>query len=284
MERIGVYGYECSVEMSFDNFNLIPVNNNFSEVKKLASDNDTYHLTAILEVSGSHKLRDLVFDLEAVLSFIDHRDVLIRNVLHKSEEFNNLEADFPLKINAHKRRSGGSSNIISDVFNKESRHSFIHLAMNKLSDSEDPENKVFRSAFFKTVEVFRGRECFIDISYYLRFSALESLARVIYNDYTSRTCATPIAKLLIEYGFDIKQENLKEPYKSVTTYVELRNALFHNGSFEVTVKRNGNQLVYKLSEYSSVFSRLILLVMIKYIGFDDGSINWNSWLDRIAFK
>lgn len=284
MVRVGIYGYECSVEMIFDEFKIIPVNTDFNAVKKLSSDNQNYHLTAILEINKIQDVNNFIFNLEAILAFIDHRDVVIQNFLKKSEEPHTLNLDFPRVLLSPKRLNGGGKTIMSDAFVKDSRRDFINLAMKKLLTPENQIDHTFRSAFFKTIEVFKGRECFIDISYYLRFSALESLSRAASNDYESKNCATPIAKLLVGYSFDIQQDNLKNPHKSVFTYVSLRNALFHNGCFEATVNRDGEQITYKLSEYSSTLTRLIPLVMIKYIGFDDGYINWNSWLDSEGFK
>lgn len=283
MNRVGIYGYECTKEATFENYKIIPKYTCYREVKKLASDPNTYHLTAVLEIYENVDVRELIFMLEGVLSFIEHRDVIIDNRLHTDEDVNNLADDFPTTIKAQKRHNGGGATIITDAISSKSRQQFISLAMNKLSDLSTTERKTFRSAFYKTIEVFRGRKCFVDISYYLKFSALESLARVVLDDY-SKSCAPAIAKLLKRYGFDIKQENLKAPRQSVMTYVELRNALFHNGLIEARVLRDGIQVEYKLSEYSSTFSRLLPLVIIKYIEFDDGYINWNSWLDREAFK
>lgn len=283
MNRLGVYGYECTKEAAFENYRIIPRHTNYSEVKKMASDPNAYHLTAILEVSKEIDFKELAFLLETILSFIDHRDVIIANMLSPEEDVNRLSDNFPVKINSHKRHNGGGATIIYDAISRDSRRNFIDLAMRKLSDTSTIEGKALRSAFFKVVEVFRGRECFVDISYYLRFSALESLARAILNDY-SKPCAEPIARLLTRYGFDVKQESLKSPHKSVMTYVELRNSLFHNGLFEACVSRNGNRYVYKMSEYGDSFSRLVPLALIKCIEFDDGYINWDSWLDRQAFN
>nr|WP_321239404.1 hypothetical protein [uncultured Tolumonas sp.] len=283
MIKIGIYGYECTKEVSFSGYKILPKYTQHSEVKKFASDPLRYHLTAILEIDKNDNSNELIFLLEAVLSFIEHRDVTIQNKLHPQEDLNNLSDDYPLFIDAHKRHNGGGAKIISDTFSCESRKKFITLAMAKLTDNSTVEAEAFRKAFFKTIEVFRSRELFIDISFYLRFSALESLARAVFNDYSNH-CAPAITKLLTRYNLDIKQENLKEPHKSVMTYVCLRNALFHNGLLEVCVTRDGNSFLYKQSEFSSTLAQLIPLVMIKYIGFDDGYINWNSWLDRQAFS
>jgi len=163
MNRVGIYGYECTKEAVFENYRIIPKYTSHREVKSLASDPNTYHLTAVLEISDNVEVRELIFMLEAVLSFIEHRDVIINNRLHNDEDVHNLPDDFPITIKVHKRHNGGGATIISDVISSKSREQFIGLAMNKLSDLSTTERKTFRSAFYKTIEVFRGRECFVDI-------------------------------------------------------------------------------------------------------------------------
>lgn len=243
-------------------------------------------MTAFLEVDNETTidLRQLIFDLEAVLSFIDQKDIIVANILNDSAEYDQLGDDYPNFLSGHYRHNGGGQVIMSDVFSKDSRKIFIDLAMSKLTDKSDTNNKTFRSAFFKTIEVFRAKESFIDVSYYLLFSALESLCRAVFNNYSSKNCSEPIAKLLSQYGFDISQDDNTNLYKSVSTYAHLRNALFHNGKFEKEVNINGSVTKLELSTYYPQFKGLMPLVMMKYIGFDDGYINWNSWIDRIAFK
>ncbi len=144
--------------------------------------------------------------------------------------------------------------------------------------------KSFERLFLKIVEVLRARQNFIDVSYYLLFSALESLCRHIKNDF-GKNCAIPITSVLQEYKFSVYQDCPKKPHQSIMTYVHLRNALFHNGKMEKEVKTpTGDVIVYTQSEYYSTFSRLLPLVLLRYIGFDDNYINWNSWLDREPFE
>ncbi|CAH1455676.1 hypothetical protein B6J47_00965 [Klebsiella pneumoniae] len=288
MIRLGIYGYECTKEYKFNDFKITPLYKRHSESYKLAKDKDAYHLTAFVEyINGNTKklnimnLRSEIHDLEAVLSFIDHRDVIISNELREHETYDNLDMDYPRKIISHQRKNGGGCVIINDAFSSDSRETFIALTMKQLQSESNPINESFRKAFFKTIEVFRARESFIDISYYLLFSALESLCRAKQNDYKSKCSATPIKNVLTEYGFDIKQENKKEPCKSIMTYVHLRNALFHNG--ELTAKTNDGD-IFEMKDYYPALHRLLPLILIKHIGFDDNRINWNSWLDRIPFK
>jgi hypothetical protein len=284
MIKLGIYGYECTVDLVFDHFSIHALNRDFTEAQKLAADPSGYHLTAILDIHNENNSRELVHDLEGVLSFIDHKDVLITNKLREHESQDNLDTDYPMKLTGFIRHNGGGKVIMSDAFSKGSRHQFISFALKKLNDTSCCFTETFRCSFFKTIEVFRAKECFVDVSYYLLFSALESLARCVLNDYKSKNSATPITRFLNKYEFLVEQENLTEPFISITTYVELRNALFHNGLFEATFSRNNTEYTYKLAEYYSPFNRLVSLVLMKYIGFDDGYINWNSWLDRQQFK
>ncbi|PDO51829.1 hypothetical protein AWE29_22630, partial [Escherichia coli] len=41
--------------------------------------------------------------------------------------------------------------------------------------------------------------------------------------------------------------------------------------------------IIKLSDYYSNLNLLLPLVLMKYIGFDDGLINWDSWIDYEPF-
>jgi hypothetical protein len=65
-------------------------------------------------------------------------------------------------------------------------------------------------------------------------------------------------------------------YRSVSTYTHLRNALFHKGIFETKVNINGSIIKLELSNFYSPFQRHLPLFMMRYIGFDDGYINWGE--------
>lgn len=286
MNRYGIYGYECTTEVQMNDFRIIPRSNDHPKIKKLSSDLDAYHLTAFLEIDSddAQKNRHLIFDLEGITSFIDQKDIIIQNRLRDNETYESLESDYPVKINGHKRINGCGCVINSDPFSRGSRGNFIELAYRKLNETSDADNDVFRSAFFKTIEVFRGTVNYIDVGYFLLFSALESLSRCVTNDYESKNCSEPIARYLAQYNFDLSQDNSTELHKAISTYVHLRNALFHNGRLEKIVDYNGVSVTLKLSKYYSNFNMLLPLVLMKHIGFDDGHINWNSWIDRIPFK
>ncbi|MEF1306931.1 hypothetical protein QTO17_34235, partial [Vibrio owensii] len=97
MTRVGIYGYECTKIYEFYGCRIVPLYSQFTQVKKLASDQNCYHLTAFLEISDEcpYELKSLVSNLEAVLPFIDHKDVIITNQLRSNETYDCLDDDFP---------------------------------------------------------------------------------------------------------------------------------------------------------------------------------------------
>jgi hypothetical protein len=118
MIRIGIYGYECTKESIFDAYKIIPVSNEHTKVSKLSSDQNRYNLTAFLEVDNetiNNDLRKLTFDLEAVLSFIDQKDIIVSNELNDSEKYDQFGEDYPKFLIGHYRHSGGGKVIMSDA-------------------------------------------------------------------------------------------------------------------------------------------------------------------------
>lgn len=283
MQQFGVYGYECSRKMEFDSYTITPITTKHADAKRLAADQKRYFLTATLEFKEKQPpevLRKLLFDLEAVLSFIDQMDVII--LAHPARTVTQTDGDQKYIV-AHPRNKGCGQVIISDCFETNSRKEFIVMALQKLEDDQHDRGKAFRTSFFREIEVFRGRTIIMDVTYYLLFSSLEALSRAFYEKYDG-SAAEQIAKLLKNYNFDVKQDNYADLKKGISNYTELRNALFHNGKTEKTLERDNRTINLKLVDFHDELWRLLPFVLIKYIGFDDGHINWNGWLDRNYFK
>ena len=224
----------------------------------------------------------MLLDLEAVLSFIEHLDVIVTRPIELASSLN-LFGQFPIQFNGHVRNNGGGNIIIGDAFSTSSRYDFIKAATTKLADKAFCELTKFKSSFFKCLEVFRSPKSFLDVSYYLLFSGLESFARGILGD-TQSDASTPIFKLLQSYGFNIKIDNPARLPRAISTYTHLRNALFHNSELEKEVNINGSLVLLKLVDYYRYFKMLVPLVMMKAVNFDDNHINWDSWFDRQPFK
>ncbi len=66
-------------------------------------------------------------------------------------------------------------------------------------------------------------------------------------------------------------------------YCVLRNSLFHKGDYIAYTKNDDPDSIIYLKDYSSSLCLLLSLFIMKYIGFDDNYINWDSWIDRQPF-
>lgn len=278
----GVYGYEITREYQLDGMIVYPIHKNHIDVTPLARSKYEYHLTAVIEFSNNSDLKQRIFDLEAILSFIDHRRVVIRNSV-TSSSIEEAVKKLPSVFHSHARNNGGGEMIMSDTLSPNSRPQFINLAQDKLTDTNAKSHTEFRQCFFKSILHFTMAEPYIDVQYYLLFSGLEALARKETQTFDGPV-VKPIADFLKSFDFTIYETNYDSRYASVSTYAHLRNAVFHNGDYEKEVNENGRMTTYNLSTYFSNFRRLVPLVLVKYIGFDDGRINWNCWLDRNQFK
>jgi hypothetical protein len=280
MRTFGIYGYECTNEIKAVSCKIMPFSKDIKLTREKSRKENVYELTAFVEVDDCSvgDLDQFLFDLEAILTFVEHRSVIINNELFVHESMNDLPEDFPTKIFGNIRVSSGGHVIHSDYIKSNSRGDFIELALSSL------ENNVTRASFFRVVESIKGSSNFIDVQYYLQFSALESLCRHEVN-MKSGSVITAISKHLNSHGFDVYEHMDKSNlYKSIGSYSALRNALFHNASLSAEVNIDNEVFTLELTDFSYSFGTLVSLVLIKHIGFDDGCINWNAWLDRMMFK
>lgn len=276
----GIYGYQITRTIDLSGLRIEPRTTDYQQAKQWARNLDSYELTAVLK--GDSISEDFLFNLEAVLSFIEHLDVVISSPIEQTED--DPFAHFSKSITTHKRNSGGGAVIGEDTFFPSSRTVFISNALDRLQDRDFCERTQFNILFFKCVETFRQRKPFIEVTYFLLYSGLESYARLVVNDRSNRNSSQPICKLLIGYGFDVQIERPSDLKRAVSTYTHLRNALFHNSEFTATINTNGTLIELKLFDYLFNLSQLVSLVVLKAVGFDDGHINWNSWIDRQPFK
>jgi len=277
----GIYGYQITVSFEIHDLKFIPKSADNAEVKKWARNLDEYHLTAVLV--GEDITAEFLFDLEAVLSFIEHLDVWVSQPI--ACESGDPFLALPKSIKSpHRRRSGGGAMILEDVFEKESRAACIRKLLSSLSDVVFCEQTQFRRMFFKYVESFRSPTRFVETTFFLVFTGLEAHARAVSNDFQTASPVKSIRKLFAQHGFSITAENWEEPARAVKTYVELRNSLFHNSQLSTTVRAHGATYGYKLTDYLPQLCDLVALVILKTVKFDDNHINWNSWLDRMPFK
>lgn len=274
-----VYGYECTSAANFGDFELIPRYTDLSLARERARDKTALNLTAVLY--GASLTSDIAFQMEAVLSFIEHLAVVVLDPTDGvlGDPFDH----FPASLPAHGRHDGGGAVLMSDVFFGNSRAAFIRQCMQKLSDDEFIEQTKFSDLLYRVVETFRQRRPHLEVSYYLLFSALESHARAVTADRKSGA-AVPIARLLQQYGLQVYQDQPTDLARSISTYTHIRNAIFHNCELDAVVNIQGTNTTLSVLDYYSNLSLLLPLVAFKAIGYDDGHINWDRWIDRQAFK
>jgi hypothetical protein len=275
----GIYGFQITKPIEVAGLKITPISTEHTKAKLLARDESKYNLTAIAE--GDNLSDEDVFLIEGVLSFIEHLDVKLARPFDGS---NSAGALTPVLL-IQKRPSGGGSVIGEDTFFPDSRKQFIEHCLTKLKDKAFCAESKLNSLLFKIIETFRLRSPFIEIQFFLLFSALESHARAIQNEPDKRNAAEPICKTLTSYGFDVTQEISKTPARAIATYAQLRNSIFHRNELSTIVKNSSGEEI-PLDAFQSYFnlSMLASLTVMKVVGFDDGHINWDAWIDRQLFK
>jgi hypothetical protein len=276
----GVYGYEITREFTVCGMRFVPRYTSFQEAQKAARDLNHYNLTAT--IYADEFPQELLFRLEAVLSFVEHLDVLVTvpEMLTSSEP----QTQLPSVLLTARRNNGGGAMIGSDTFFRQSRPQFVEKALLRLADATHCESTGYRTLFFKSTETFRQKRPFLEVSYFLLFSGLETYVRRTLNDFHTREVAVVLNRRLTALGFNTCNFSPIAPERSMDTYARLRNALFHDSNFEARRTHHGNVLTFRLEQYISQFRILVDLVVLKATDFDDGHINWNAWLDRQLFK
>lgn len=291
----GIYGYHITKPIDLPHgLKIMPLFQDHFEVSQRARNPHNYQLTAVL--MGTSISDDLLSNLEAILSFVEHIDVLITSPKVQTDaSFVDLFQD-TLTIRRHS--DGEGSIFMDDTVSPNSRKMFILKTLDliqsqKLYKEGTPENTQFNVLFFKYVESFRQPRQFVDIKYFLLFSGLETYARKKYTSPRHESASVPICKLLKEYGFKVDgQEITGKPkenlHRTVATYAHLRNALFHNSELtyehNLKYKKRNKTINLNMYDYLTNFKILISLVILKAVEFEDENTNWDSWIDLQPWK
>lgn len=279
-QTCALYGFEFTRTFSACGLTFHPLSTDYSVAQSRARDLSAHNLTGT--VSGGTLDDEKRYHIEGVLSFIEHLSVLVSEPINTEAAIDRPESHFVTKIGGWKRHNGGGAVVGSDAFNpyRDSRQQFIDLALAHLANTQFCQRTRFNSLFFKCVETFRQRRPFLEISYFLLFSGLEAFARAVQNDCTRKNASVPITRMLQGYGFGVHQDNPNDLPRSMSTYMHIRNALFHQGDFSTTVQMNSSSVKLDSVEYLFHLSMLVSLTIMKAIGFDDQHTNWDCWIDR----
>lgn len=275
-----IYGFQITKAFTVCGLQFLPAIQTLPEAGSAARDQTQYNLTAV--VMAESFPGDVLFRLEAVLSFIEHLDVVITEPQQLTHGDPLNQFDKTLRLS--RRNSGGGAIIGNDTFFPASRPRFIELALTRLADTAHCEATGYRTLFFKVTEAFRQRRPLIEVSYFLMFSGLETYVRKTLNDFDSRDVAQLLARRLRAMGFNIYNFSQSQAERSTDTYARLRNALFHNSAFEATRNSAGTTTTYQLTNFFGQFSILMSLLVVKATDFDDGHLNWDAWIDRQLLK
>ena len=273
----GIYGYEMTKGFAACGMRFVPASQSMQEAELAARDESRYNLTAV--VIADDFGANILYRLEAVLSFVEHLDVIVTppQLLVDGDPL----GQFDKTLRVSRRHSGGGAVLGKDTFFPTSRSTFIELALNRLADSTHCESNGYHTLFFKVTESFRQRRPFIEVSYFLLFSGLETYVRKTLNEFGREPLVGALLnRRLRAMGFNVYDFSPSQLKRSMDTYVRLRNKLFHNSAFEATCKNNkGITTTYKLVDYYAHFTILMSLVVLKATDFDDGYIDWDAWIN-----
>jgi hypothetical protein len=284
LDTAAIYGFEFTRSFDAGGFHFEPVSTDQQEIHGLARDLERHHLTGT--VSAPTLSREALFDLSAILSFIEHLDVRLSLPITMDDTPAFPERFFDLALPAAHRNNGGGAVVGCDAFNpwKQSRQQFIERALLAMTKRKRPRPSGPPLLLYKCVETFRQRSPFVEITYFLLISALEAFCRAEQDDFATKSGVEPIVKTLRAYGFDAENNLPSKPERSMVNYFHLRNALFHEGLFTRTVNVDGTDRVLNCSDYLFHLSMLVSLTVMKAVGFDDGQTNWDCWIDRQLWK
>lgn len=307
--KFAIFGFFFNKQFSFNGFNFIPVKYDlpFWDEVKISKDKYRYNLTGYIE-TPEIDAEEFIFNMQAVLTFVQQQDVVIKLVIDFSLE-ESYEADF-------ERRGCGApfamfselqTEIVEKLYLKLIDENDLCNLRGENSVFDDVHNAEFKSLIFKVTEPFHMRRPFVEMTYFLYFSGLEAFCKQylksyydkLYSDKAPSALGNALEKLNIIHvnvfcdtsTYNIKNTKLTEEdflKLSVTTYSNLRNALFHSNKFiantqkspiEIT-KGNYPEVEVRITDYEYYLHRLCNAVILKYIGIENQRLDCSKWYTR----
>lgn len=270
-----IYGYEFTKPFQYGSMRFVPRYTWVADVHDKAVDLTQYNLTGVVVLDSYNNHQ--IFCLEAVLSFIEHLDVHVSDPI--STETTEHFSLFPEVARTAQRHNGGGAVLHQDTFFPTMRSDFVCLAMDRLADVAFNKATGWDTLFFKATVPFRQRSPYLEVSYFLLFSGLETYVRRTLGEPDDRDVAALIARRLRQLGFDIHSYKASDLKRSADSYARLRNALFHNSSFKAIRRgKSGATTEYDLLDYYAHFMILVSLVVLRAVDFDHPRLHWDSWI------
>ena len=177
--RFAIYGLFFTKAFSFNNFHFTPIESKLKilERKKLISDRRYYNLSGFIDTPDINP-NEFIFEMQAVLTFVQQQDVIIREV---------FEDEIPTEYLSEFERTGSAAPF---AFYSDLQEEIIEKLYLKLIDKNDLcnrkiDNSVFDSSYncefssliYKVTEPFHMRKKFIELTYFLYFSGLEAFCK-----------------------------------------------------------------------------------------------------------
>lgn len=268
-----IFGYEITRKCVFGNANINPIfHDHISVTGNLKAVNQSP--TAVLEIELLDK--NLVFDLEAVLTFIDQANVQIWGPLDATNLTDALSEAASERID-YRRKSRGKF-IRSDAFEPSMRCEVSTKLMNRMRFGSDDTTRAFSRLLHATsFGLANNVSEYVDLSYYLYFSNLEALARAHYDDFSTKNVAQVLNRFFNDLDFSLVQQDDTNLLNSCHTYSTLRNSLFHKGQVVAAYNISSGIIELKLTDFSFHFKTLVHLCILKFAGFDRPNLNWSCW-------
>lgn len=112
MTPIAIYGYSFTKEVAFDGGVLTPLFSSAKQLNDNKCDGINYILTGFFTPSPEYytQIPHLLFDLSAVLSFIEQKNVIIGGSLEEDETPLNFGKTIPLKLDARRKKRPWKNN------------------------------------------------------------------------------------------------------------------------------------------------------------------------------
>lgn len=263
-----IYGY-CPLEpQKFSNFEILPVYETEGELFS-AGQSEVFKGSAILKTEAESFNTKLLAPLKSVLTLIEGSEV----DFHKGyfpDDLSECKAQVASLVHETKRKKNSPFIPLDDVHG---RTEMISKVISKYTNSSS--DKLMEMLTRYSITKHCGDARFVDVKYYLLWSALEAYAREKFND-SSNGAARPVCALLNEIGLEFEEVDAANSYRCVGVYNGIRHGLYHCSDIFGFHKKK----TYKLVDYIPALERLVLWVVAFEFGYTNKHAKLSFWVDR----
>jgi len=263
-----IYGY-CPLEpQKFSNFEILPVYETEGELFS-AGQSEVFKGSALLKTEAESFNTKLLAPLKSVMTLIEGSEVDFRKGFFP-DDLSDCKAQVASLVDESKRKKNSPFIPLDDVHG---RAEMISRVISNYTNSVS--NKLMEMLTRYAMTKHCGDARFIDVKYYLLWSALEAYARNKCGD-KGKKASRPVCKLLKEIGLEFVEDDATNPFRCVNVYKGIRDGLYHNSEIFGFHKRKA----YNLVDYIPALERLVLWVVAHEFGYSNKHAKLTSWVDR----